>query len=47
MREVRKRLPPPFHHRSYALYWVAIVSTALGGQMVVVAVGWQVYAIHR
>jgi MFS family permease len=47
MRGVRKRLPPPFHHRSYALYWAAIVTTALGGNMVVVAVGWQVYAIHR
>ena len=44
---LRRRLPPPFHHKSYALYWVAIVATGLGGQMVVVAVGWQVYAIHR
>jgi MFS family permease len=44
---LRRRLPPPFHHRSYALYWVAIVSTAFGGQMAVVAFGWQVYAIHR
>ena len=44
---LRRRLPPPFHHRDFSLYWVAIVVTAVAGQMVIVAVGWQVYAIHR
>jgi MFS family permease len=44
---LRRRLPPAFQHKNYALYWVAIVATGLGGQMVVVAVGWQVYAIHQ
>ncbi len=44
---LRQRLPPPFHHRSYALLWIAVVVTMFGGQMVAVAVGWQVYAIHR
>ena len=44
---MRRRLPPAFQHKNYALYWVAIVATGLGGQMVVVAVGWQVYAIHQ
>jgi MFS family permease len=44
---LRSRLPLPFQHRSYALYWLAVVATWLGRQMVVVAVGWQVYAIHE
>jgi hypothetical protein len=35
------------HRRDYTLYWIAIVVTTLGAQMVVVAVGWQVYAIHH
>src|SRR5579884_3957698 len=44
---LRRRLPPALRHRDYALYWASIVPTAFSEQMVVVAVGWQVYAIHR
>jgi MFS family permease len=44
---LRHRLPEALRHRDYALLWVALLTTGLGGQMVVVAVGWQVYAINR
>ena len=41
------RLPPVLHRRSYALLFVALLAMGLGNQMVAVAVGWQVYDIHR
>jgi len=44
---LRRRLPPALRERDFALYWVSVIASAFGGQMVVVAVGWQVYAIHR
>jgi MFS family permease len=44
---MRQRLPPVLRRRDFGLYWVAIVTTSFAGNMVVVAVGWQVYAIHR
>jgi MFS family permease len=44
---LRHRLPEALQHRDYALLWVALLTTGLGGQMTVVAVGWQVYAINR
>src|SRR6202008_1654387 len=44
---MHRRLPPAFHHGSFALYWVMIATSNLGAQMVAVAVGWQVYGIHR
>jgi MFS family permease len=34
-------------HRDYALLVSALVGMSLGSQMVAVAIGWQVYAIHR
>jgi MFS family permease len=40
------RLPPALQRRDFALLWIAILVTGFGGQMVVVAVGWQVYAIR-
>ena len=40
-------LPPVLRRRSYARLFVALLSMGLGSQMVAVAVGWQVYAIHR
>jgi MFS family permease len=43
----RGRLPPALRRRDYALLWAAILVTGFGGQMVVVAVGWQVYEIHH
>jgi MFS family permease len=44
---VRRRLPPALHHREYALLWSAVLSSRFAEQMIAVAVGWQVYAIHR
>jgi MFS family permease len=44
---VRLRLPPVLRQRDYALYWVGTVLRVLPSQMVAVAVGWQVYLIHR
>src|SRR2546423_15610808 len=44
---LRQRLPPVLRRRNYALLFVALLAMGLGSQMVAVAVGWQVYAIHR
>jgi MFS family permease len=33
--------------RDYRLLWIAVASMSVAGQMADVAVGWQVYAIHR
>src|SRR3954453_12549940 len=44
---MRRRLPPVLRRRDFGLYWVAIVTTSFARNMVVVAVGWQVYDIHR
>jgi MFS family permease len=44
---VRLRLPPVLRQRDYALYWVGTVLRVLPTQMVAVAVGWQVYLIHK
>ena len=41
------QLPPVLRRRSYALLFVALLAMGLGSQIVVVAVGWQVYAIHH
>jgi MFS family permease len=41
------RLPPALQRRDYGLLWVVILVTGIGGQMVAVAVGWQVYSIRR
>jgi MFS family permease len=44
---MRERLPPVLQHRDYALLWSTMLVTFLGTQMIAVAVGWQVYGIHR
>jgi transmembrane secretion effector len=44
---VRGRLPDALQHRDYALLVSALVGMGLGSQMVAVAIGWQVYEIHR
>ena len=36
---------PLRRHRSFVLYWVARVATALAHQMITVGVGWQMYAL--
>src|SRR3979409_1419318 len=41
------RLPPLLRERDFGLYWAAHVVRILPMQMVAIAVGWQVYAIHR
>ena len=41
------RLPAALQVRDYRFLWVATLTTGLGNQMVAVAVGWQVYAIHQ
>ncbi len=40
-----RRLPPVLRQRDYALLWSSMLVTAVGTQMVAVAVGWQVYGI--
>jgi MFS family permease len=44
---VRESLPPSLKERDFALLWAATLATGLAMQMMAVAVGWQVYAIHR
>jgi MFS family permease len=46
-RTLRDRLPPALRHRDFALLCVAIACSVLPAQMVAVAIGWQVYAIHE
>jgi MFS family permease len=43
----RKRLPPVLQHRDYFLLWLSIIASGFGTQMAAVAIGWQVYSIHR
>jgi hypothetical protein len=44
---VRERLPPALRLRPFALLWTASLATGVASQMVAVAIGWQVYSIHR
>jgi len=44
---VRKRLPPALQLRDFALLWTSSLTNGLASQMLAVAIGWQVYAIHR
>ena len=44
---MRRRLPPALQIRSFALLWTALLTNGLASQMLAVAIGWQVYAIHR
>ena len=44
---MRRHLPPALHIRAFALLWASLLSTGLASQMLAVAIGWQVYAIHR
>jgi MFS family permease len=37
----------PLRHRDFALYVAATVATSFAIEMSFVAIGWQVYAIHR
>jgi MFS family permease len=40
-------LPPSLRHREFRRLWLGLLGSSFGTQMVSVAVGWQVYAIHR
>jgi MFS family permease len=42
-----RRLPPPLRLRDFRLLVAAVLGMGLAQQMVDVAIGWQVYAIHR
>jgi len=44
---VRRKLPPALQLRDFAFLWSAILSLRFAENMVAVAVGWQVYAVHR
>jgi MFS family permease len=44
---VRHRLPPALQLRNFALLWTSSLANGLASQMLVVAIGWQVYSIHR
>jgi MFS family permease len=44
---VRRRLPPALQQRDFAFLWSAVLSMRFAENMIAVAVGWQVYAIHR
>jgi MFS family permease len=44
---VRRRLPPALQLRDFALLWCAMLTDGFASQMLAVAIGWQVYAIHR
>ena len=44
---MRRRLPAALRERDYARLIAAIVAMGFGREMVLVAVGWQVYAIDR
>src|SRR3954451_5839916 len=42
-----QKLPPALRSRDFALLWAGLLTEGFGTQMVAVAVGWQVFAIHR
>lgn len=42
-----RHLPPALRLRDFALLWTSSLANGLAQQMLVVAVGWQVYSIHR
>ena len=44
---MRHRLPPALQLRSFALLWTSSLANGLALQMLVVAIGWQVFAIHK
>jgi MFS family permease len=45
---VRQRLPPSLRIRGFAFLWTALLTNGFATQMMVVAIGWQVYTIrHR
>jgi hypothetical protein len=43
----RTAVPPVLQHRAFRRLWLSLLGSGFGTQMAQVAVGWQVYAIHR
>jgi MFS family permease len=43
----RRRLPRALHSRDFALFVAVVLAMNLATQMIAVAIGWQVYGIHR
>jgi len=44
---MRSKLPAALQSRDYALLWFSLLCESFGTQMVAVAIGWQVFAVHR
>lgn len=44
---MRDRLPAALRQREFALLWSYSLANGLASQMIAVAIGWQVYSIHR
>ncbi|MGZ4382629.1 MAG: MFS transporter [Gaiellaceae bacterium] len=44
---MRRRLPPALQIRDFRFLWTAIFSMRFAESMIAVAVGWQVFAIHK
>ena len=44
---MRHRLPPALQQSDFALLWTSSLANGLALQMMVVAIGWQVYSIHQ
>ena len=44
---MRRRLPPSLQLRDFALLWSSLLTNGVASQMMAVAIGWQVYSIHR
>src|SRR2546421_118379 len=44
---MQRRLPPALRIRDFALLWASLFSSGVAFQMLAVAIGWQVYSIHR
>jgi MFS family permease len=42
-----RRLGPAFEERDFRLWWLALLGMVISQQMVEVAIGWEVYALHR
>jgi hypothetical protein len=47
LRSMRRRLHPALQIRGFALLWTSLLTSGLASQMLAVAIGWQVYTIHR
>jgi MFS family permease len=42
-----RRLGPALQQRDFRLWWLAMLGMGIGLQMLEVAIGWEVYALHR